>query len=202
MSGLSRATVTRLPRYLRLLDELNEGRDTVSSEELAMAAGVNAANVRRDLSDLGFQGVRGVGYSVPALRDRIRRELGIDKRRRVCIVGAGNLGTALAQYTGLAKTGFDVTAIYDVDERRVGKAIGDVTVRHLSALQGDCREGLFDMAILAVPAKAAQSVTDQLVEAGISSILNFAPVRIQTPQDVPVHQVDLSTELQVLSYYG
>ncbi len=199
---MSRATVARLPRYLRLLESLGGQVETVASEALAEAAGVNAANVRRDLSDLGFQGTRGVGYSVPALRDRIKRELGIESRRQVAIVGAGNLGTALARYTGLSKRGFDVVAIYDIDPARIGEKVGDVTIKPLAKASVDCRAGRFDMAILAVPAGAAQSVADELVDAGISAMLNFAPVRVVVPEDVAAHQVDLSTELQILSYYG
>lgn len=202
MSGVSRATVSRLPRYLRLLDDLEDLKDVVSSEALAAAAGCNPANVRRDLSDLGFQGTRGVGYSVPALRDRIRRELGIEERRQVAIIGAGNLGTALARYHGLKRRGFDVAAVYDVDPSRIGEAVGHVTVQSMSKMASDCRFGCFDIAILAVPSGAAQTVTDQLVEAGIRSILNFAPARVQVPDDVVVRQVDLSTELQILSYYS
>lgn len=202
MTGLSNATVGRLPRYLRLLDDRERAEETVSSEDLADIAGVSAANVRRDLSDLGFQGIRGVGYSVPALRDRIRRELGIQERRLVAIVGAGNLGTALAQYTGLGESGFDVAAIYDVDPDRIGKDIADVQVQHFADMPGDCEGGCFDMAILAVPAGVAQKVAEQLVENGIRSILNFAPSRVAVPQGVALRQVDLSTELQILSYYG
>ncbi len=202
MSGLSRATVSRMPRYLRLLDDIRETQSTVSSGELAEAAGVNSANVRRDLSDLGFQGTRGVGYSVADLRARIQKELGIEGRRRVAIVGAGNLGTALARYNGLRQRGFDVVAVYDVDARRIGSSIGDLMVSDAASIEKDCREGLYDMAILAVPAGAAQNVTDRLVAAGISSVLNFAPVRVSVPPEVPVRQVDLSTELQILSYYG
>lgn len=202
MSGLSRATVSRLPRYLRLLDDLRESQSTVSSGELADAAGVNPANVRRDLSDLGFPGTRGVGYSVADLRSRIKRELGIDGRRRVAIIGAGNLGTALARYSGLSQRGFDVVAIYDVDKGRIGQEVGTIIVKEAAAIGGDCKRGVFEMAILAVPAGAAQQVADQLVRAGVSSILNFAPVRVTVPEEVPVRQVDLSTELQILSYYG
>lgn len=202
MSGLSRATVSRLPRYLRLLDDLEDLKDVVSSDALAAAAGCNAAMVRRDLSDLGFQGTRGVGYSVPALRDRIRRELGIVERRKVAIFGAGNLGTALARYHGLRRRGFDVVAVYDVDPDRVGAALGDLTIQSLAEMPPDRLDGSFDMAILAVPANAAQSVANKLMEAGIKSILNFAPVRIRVPDGVAVRQVDLSTELQILSYYG
>lgn len=202
MSGLSRATVSRMPRYLRLLDDIRETQSTVSSGELAEAAGVNPANVRRDLSDLGFQGTRGVGYSVADLRSRIQRELGIEGRRRVAIVGAGNLGTALARYNGLRQRGFDVVAVYDVDTRRIGSSIGELVVSDAASIEEDCRAGLYDMAILAVPAGAAQNVANRLVTAGISSVLNFAPVRVSVPDEVPVRQVDLSTELQILSYYG
>lgn len=202
MSGLSSATVSRLPRYLRLLDDLEDLKDMVSSDALASAAGCNAAMVRRDLSDLGFQGTRGVGYSVPALRDRIRRELGIEDRRRVAIFGAGNLGTALARYHGLRRRGFDVVAVYDVDPERVGATLGDITIQSFAEMSSDCMDGCFDMAILAVPANAAQVVADKLVAAGIKSILNFAPVRVRIPNGVAVRQVDLSTELQILSYYG
>ena len=202
MSVLSRATVSRLPRYLRLLDDLRESQNTVSSVELADFAGVNPANVRRDLSDLGFQGTRGVGYSVSDLRSRIKKELGIEGRRQVAIIGAGNLGTALARYSGLSNRGFDVVAIYDIDHGRVGQDIGDVTVTDAAQIETDCRDGLFDMAILAVPAGSAQRVANQLVSAGVSSILNFAPIRVVVPEEVPVRQVDLSTELQILSYYG
>lgn len=202
MTELSRATVSRLPRYLRLLDDLRESQATVSSGELADAAGVNPANVRRDLSDLGFQGTRGVGYAVADLRSRIQRVLGIEGRRQVAIVGAGNLGTALARYGGLAQRGFDVVAVYDVDPERIGEKVADVVVSSASSLVEDRRSGLFDMAILAVPAGSAQKVADQLVAAGVASILNFAPVRISVPDEIPVRQVDLSTELQILSYYG
>ncbi len=117
-------------------------------------------------------------------------------------MGAGNLGTALARYSGLRQRGFDVVAVYDVDPERLGQPIGGVEVSHASSIPDDCRLGLFDMAILAVPAGSAQQVADQLVGAGVSSILNFAPVRVNVPESVPVRQVDLSTELQILSYYG
>jgi redox-sensing transcriptional repressor len=202
MSELPRATVVRLPRYLRLLEDVDRSKETVSSDQLAVAAGVNAANVRRDLSYLDFHGVRGVGYSVPALRDRIRQELGISDRRNVAIVGAGNLGRALANYAGLERRGFDVVAVYDKDTRKIGAKAGPAVVRSLEALGGDCKNGAFEMAILAVPASAAQQVADQLVSAGIHSILNFAPVRVEVPEGVSVRQVDLSMELQVLSYYA
>lgn len=188
----------RLPRYLRLLEDLGSSRDTVSSDDLAHAAGANAANVRRDLSHLDFHGVRGLGYSVVELRNRIRTELGIDKRRTVAIVGAGNLGRALANYGGLGRRGFDIVAAYDSDPRRIGESLGQVEIEDIASLE----TARFEMAILAVPANAAQKVTDQLIGVGVSLILNFAPVRVRVPESVTVRQVDLSTELQILSYYG
>ncbi|HET7846981.1 MAG TPA: redox-sensing transcriptional repressor Rex, partial [Acidimicrobiia bacterium] len=142
MMELPKATVVRLPRYLRLLEDL-ESRETVSSEELAEAAGANAANVRRDLSHLDFHGVRGVGYSVVDLRYRIRQELGIADRRKVAIIGAGNLGRALAAYGGLSRRGFDVAAVYDTDTRKVGSKAGRVEVRNLQDMDTDCRGGCF-----------------------------------------------------------
>jgi redox-sensing transcriptional repressor len=202
VSEVPKATVVRLPRYLRLLEDLDSSRDVVSSEELAVAAGANAANVRRDLSHLDFHGVRGIGYSVDELKARIRQELGIANRRRVAIIGAGNLGRALANYGGLSRRGFDVVALYDTDSKKVGSKVGNVIVQHLDELATDCNAETFEMAILAVPGVAAQQVAESLVEHGIHSILNFAPVRVRVPESVSVRQVDLSMELQVLSYYG
>ncbi len=199
---IPKATVVRLPRYLRLLEDLDERRDVISSEELAAAAGANAANVRRDLSHLDFHGVRGIGYSVEELRTRIRQELGIADRQRVAIVGAGNLGRALANYAGLGRRGFDVVALYDTDAKKVGSALGSVEIQHLDSLDVDCKARAFEIAILAVPAVAAQQVAERLVDHGIRSILNFAPVRVKVPETVSVRHVDLSMELQVLSYYG
>lgn len=202
MSELPKATVVRLPRYLRLLEDLSGSRQTVSSDQLAGAAGANAANVRRDLSYLDFHGVRGVGYSVQELRERIRTELGIAERRTVAIIGAGNLGTALANYAGLSRRGFDVVAVYDQEPAKIGASIGPIGVRDIESLVSDYGDGWFEIAILAVPAGAAQGVADLLVEAGVRSILNFAPIRVEVPASVSVRQVDLSMELQVLSYYG
>jgi redox-sensing transcriptional repressor len=202
VNEVPKATVVRLPRYLRLLEDLDVSRDVISSEELAVAAGANAANVRRDLSHIDFHGVRGIGYSVSELKARIRQELGIAERRRVAIIGAGNLGRALANYGGLSRRGFDVVALYDTDSKKIGSKVGSVTIQHLDVLDGDCQGKTFEIAILAVPAVAAQQVAERLVDHGIHSILNFAPVRVKVPETVSVRQVDLSMELQVLSYYG
>jgi redox-sensing transcriptional repressor len=202
VTEVPKATVVRLPRYLRLLEDLDSSREVVSSEELAVAAGANAANVRRDLSHLDFHGVRGIGYSVHELTARIRSELGIASRRRVAIIGAGNLGRALANYGGLSRRGFDVVALYDTDSKKIGSKVGSVIIQHLDVLDSDREAETFEIAILAVPGVAAQQVTERLVKHGIHSILNFAPVRVNVPETVSVRQVDLSMELQVLSYYG
>ena len=192
----------RLPEYLRLLTEsLDAGVSNVSSEELADMAGVNAAKVRKDLSYLGTYGVRGVGYDVEYLIYQVRRELGLDHDWPVVIVGAGNLGQALAGYGGFGQRGFPIAGIVDVDPGKVGMAIGDVTVRNLTELATIVRNGRVSIGVVATPPVAAQDAADRLVSAGVTSILNFAPVLLSVPPAVSVRKVDLSVELQILSYY-
>ena len=176
-------------------------RDSIPSEELAVAADTNAAIVRRDMSLLGFSGVRGVGYDVASLRSHIRAELGLTADVRVAIVGAGNLGRALANYGGFSRRGFRVVALYDIDPEKVGDEVGGVPVRNLTDLPGDSRREGLDIGIIATPGAVAQQVAERLAEAGIRSILNFAPTRVRVGNGIEVRQVDLSTELQILSYY-
>lgn len=195
-----RATIHRLPRYLRALESSGH-RHSVSSEELAEAAFTNAAIVRRDLSLLGFSGVRGVGYEVERLRAHIRAELGITADVQVGIAGAGNLGRALANYGGFGRRGFRVVALYDIDPEKVGEEVAGVPVHHLDQLAGDGRSGRIDIGIIATPGAVAQEVAERFAAAGIRSILNFAPIRVRVPEGVEVRQVDLATELQILSYY-
>lgn len=199
MQDIPRATVGRLARYLQGLEEL--ARSTVSSEDIAVAVGVNAAQVRRDLSYLGHQGVRGVGYDSESLRSAILREMGLIETVGVAIVGAGHLGQALAGYRGFEDRGFSVAGLYDVDPDKVGTAIHDIPIRHIDQLVADGRNGLFQIAIIATPAEAAHEVLARLAEAGIRSILNFAPAVLRPPVSVEVRNVDLSTELQILSFY-
>jgi redox-sensing transcriptional repressor len=199
MQDIPRATVGRLARYLQGLEEL--ARSTVSSEDIAVAVGVNAAQVRRDLSYLGHQGVRGVGYDSESLRSAILREMGLIETVGVAIVGAGHLGQALAGYRGFEDRGFSVAGLYDVDPDKVGTAIHDIPIRHIEQLVADGRNGLFQIAIIATPAEAAHEVLARLAEAGIRSILNFAPAVLRPPVSVEVRNVDLSTELQILSFY-
>lgn len=196
------ATVLRLPVYLRILSELaDEGIDSVSSDRLAELAGVNAAKVRKDLSYLGSYGTRGVGYEVPYLVYQIRRELGLTHDWPVVVVGAGNLGQALAGYGGFGERGFPVAGVVDVDDSKVGSVLGGVRVRHIDELPQIVRAKQVHIGVVAVPAASAQDAADRLVRAGVSSILNFAPVVLNVPRSVEVRKVDLALELQILSYY-
>lgn len=196
------ATVSRLPLYLRILVEVTEqGNKTVSSDVLAELSGVNAAKVRKDLSYLGSYGTRGVGYEVELLMFQISRELGLTQDWAVAIVGFGNLGHALANYKGFGERGFRVAALFDVDESKVGEKAGGLQVRHIDDIPVVVKEKNISIAIIATPALAAQEVAERLIDAGVKSILNFAPQLINAPPDVSVRKVDLSTELQILSFY-
>jgi redox-sensing transcriptional repressor len=196
------ATVGRLPVYLRALVDLAEtGAGTVSSDELAEAVGVNSAKVRKDLSHLGSYGTRGVGYDVAYLIHQIRRELGLTQHWAIAIVGVGNLGQALANYGGFAERGFRVAALVDADPVRVGERIGDLEVRHDDDLPAIVSELDVAIGVIATPAGAAQEVADRLVDAGVRSILNFAPATITVPPGVSVRKVDLAVELQILAFY-
>ena len=196
------ATVARLPLYLRTLMEAAEAHSsTISSERLAELAGVNAAKVRKDLSYLGSLGTRGVGYDVEFLLFEISRELGLTRDWPVVIVGLGNLGHTLANYKGFTARGFQVVGLVDVDPARVGEEIAGVKIRHLDDLPELAREVRPSIGVIATPANVAQDVADRLVKAGVTSILNFAPGVISVPEGVAVRKVDLSIELQILSFY-
>jgi redox-sensing transcriptional repressor len=196
------ASVSRLPIYLRaLVDMAERGTHTISSEALATAAGVNSAKIRKDLSYLGSYGTRGVGYDVEYLIHQISRELGLTQDWAVCIVGIGNLGSALACYSGFAERGFRIAALLDVDPDRVGKVLNGIEIGHFEDVERYVKEEDISIAILAVPAPAAQDVAERLCAAGISSILNFTPRVLTVPPGVSLRKVDLSIELQILSYY-
>jgi redox-sensing transcriptional repressor len=196
------ATVARLPVYLRsLLEVAGTKTVTISSERLAEMAGVNAAKVRKDLSYLGSYGTRGVGYDVEYLLFQISRELGLTQDWPVVIVGIGNLGHALANYKGFSARGFRVVALVDADEGKVGEQVGGIAVRHLDDLPAIAADEGVAIGIVATPASVAQDVADRLVAAGVTSILNFAPSVISVPKGVSLRKVDLSIELQILSFY-
>jgi redox-sensing transcriptional repressor len=196
------ATVARLPVYLRILTEqFEDGAQRMSSDELAVLAGVNAAKVRKDLSYLGSYGTRGVGYDVEYLVYQIRRELGLTHDWPVIIVGAGNLGQALAGYGGFAERGFPVGGIGDVDEAKVGTVVAGVRVRHLSELAQVVHSRHISIGVIATPAATGQDAADALVAAGVTSILNFASTVLSVPHGISVRKVDLAVELQILSYH-
>jgi redox-sensing transcriptional repressor len=194
--------VARLPLYYRALLETSDQQvGTVSSERLAELAGVNAAKVRKDLSYLGSYGTRGVGYDVEFLLHQISRELGLTQDWPVVIVGVGNLGHALANYRGFGARGFRVVALVDADPAKVGRKVGGLKVDALDDLPRVVKERDIAIGIVATPATAAQEVADRLVEAGVTSILNFAPTVVTVPRGVSLRKVDLATELQILSFY-
>ena len=196
------ATVARLPVYLRALTTLSEqGTATCSSEELAAAAGVNSAKLRKDLSYLGSYGTRGVGYDVEYLRYQIARQIGVTQDWPVVIVGIGNLGHALANYSGFRSRGFRVVALLDADPDRHQETVAGVDVRPFNDLGQIVREHGVAIGVIATPALAAQDVADEMVAAGIRSILNFAPTVLSVPEGVDVRKVDLSIELQILAYH-
>jgi redox-sensing transcriptional repressor len=196
------ATVARLPVYLQILVEQAEaGVENISSEGLAELAGVNAAKVRKDLSYLGSYGTRGVGYEVAYLVYQIRRELGLDHDWPVVIVGAGNLGQALAGYGGFNERGFPVAGIVDIDPDKVDAVVGGARVRPLDELAQIVAAKNVSIGVIATPPAAAQDAADRLVKAGVTSILNFAPVVLSVPVGITVRKVDLAVELQILSYH-
>ena len=173
------ATVARLPVYLQILtDQADEGVDNLSSDQLAALAGVNSAKVRKDLSYLGSYGTRGVGYEVPYLVYQIRRQLGLTHDWPVVIVGAGNLGQALAGYGGFSERGFPVGGLVDIDEAKVGTVVGGVRVRHIDELPQLVQSKRISIGVVATPPSGSQDAADRMVAAGITSILNFAPVML------------------------
>lgn len=194
--------MARLPRYLQALIAAGDtGQSTISSQGLARAAGVNSAIVRKDLSHLGALGRRGVGYQVGSLVEEISTVLGLSTERSVAIVGLGNLGRALAAYDGFDRRGFRIVALLDADPAKVGTSIGDLQIESMDDLQKIVDERGVQIAVLATPAQHAQEAADALTAAGVGAILNFAPVHLDAPEDVTVRRVDLSTELQILSFY-
>jgi redox-sensing transcriptional repressor len=202
-SGIPEATVARLPVYLRALYGLAErGISTVASDELAAAAGVNSAKLRKDLSHLGSYGIRGVGYDVDYLVYQVSRTLGLTQDWPVVIVGAGNLGRALANYGGFLTRGFRISAMLDADPAIVGTRIAKLTVRHVDELEAVVARHKVAIGVIATPAGSAQAVCDRLVSVGVTSVLNFAPLVLSVPEGVDVRKVDLSIELQILAFHA
>ena len=196
------ATVARLPVYLRGLAALaNDGIETVSSEQTSAIAGANAEYVRKDLSILGSYGKRGVGYEVDFLIEQIRRVLGAGDSVSVVIVGAGNLGRALTYYGGFASGGFPIKGLVDTSPEVIGQEVAGITVKPFEKLKDVVQKNSCTLGIIATPATAAQLVADQLFDAGIYSILNFAPGLVAVPESVTLRKVDLATELHILAFH-
>lgn len=197
------ASLARLTIYLRALSVLlADGIERVSSDELAEAAGVNSPKLRKDLSYLGSYGTRGVGYDVSYLSEQIAAALGLTRNWRVAIIGAGNLGRALAGYPGFGSRGFEVVALFDADQLVIGQEVGWLRVSSVDDMDNVLVRTRTNMVVLSVPAEVAQDLCDRVIAAGITSILSFAPVVLQVPDHVQVRKVDMATELQILAYHA
>jgi len=201
MRKISEPTVRRLSLYLQYLEQaLDQNRATASSEELARRSGATAAQVRKDLSFFGSFGKRGMGYEVPELVTRLREILGLQRGYRVVLVGAGKIGGALVHYEGFKRRGFQVSAIYDRDPKKIGSRSNGLVIRDVKQLEADLKKEPTDIAIVVTPGEAAQEVADRLVNAGVKALLNFAPVQLKVPKDVEVKTVNMAQELEALSY--
>ena len=194
-------SLNRLPLYYRYLLEAQELRlAVVSSEMLGDAAGVPAAQVRKDLAYLGEFGRPGVGYDVAEMRDKLARQLGLDVEREVIVVGAGRLGSAISAYRGFATYGLHIAALFDNNLDRVGARVGDLEVLDVSQLQGFVQDHSIQIAILTVPATEAQAVAEKLVSAGITAVMNFAPAKLELPAGRVVSNEDLAARLATLVF--
>ncbi len=201
MRNIADNTVRRLSLYLLFLEDFQlQGSATVSSEALAARGGTTSAQVRKDLSFFGSFGKRGLGYSVPQLIKRLREILGLGQRYRVVVVGAGKIGSALAQYRGFSERGFGIVAIFDNDPAKIGQPWNGLVVRDVANLEAESAALRPDIAVIVTPGEAAQPIADRLVKCGVTAILNFAPVPLQVPDEVTVKAVNLVLELEALSY--
>ena len=198
---ISESAVRRLSLYLRILEDLErKGQNTVSSEEMSGRSATTAAQVRKDLSLFGSFGKRGLGYAVTELAERLKKILGLDRRWRVALVGAGRIGSALVEYSGFAERGYDVVAIFDSDASKVGGKWGGLCVRDISEFEAVSNDESVEMVILAIPVEAVPSVMEHVETAGIRGILNFAPTKLKVPLGVAVKDVNMVMELEALSF--
>jgi redox-sensing transcriptional repressor len=200
---ISELTTSRLSLYLRCLDELaSEGVERISSKAMAEQFALNSAQIRKDLAYFGEFGVRGVGYSINDLRRQLRQILGLNVNRKVAIVGAGNLGLALATYGGFNVNGFHIVGIFDNDPKKIGLATrSGLTIQDANTLRTAIKNQLVEIVVLAVPALIAEQVFEDVTSAGVRAVLNFAPVRLQPRAGVKIKNVDFSISLESLSYY-
>ena len=199
---ISELTTNRLSVYLRCLNDLAaKGAKTVSSNTLADRFHLNSAQIRKDLAYFGEFGVRGVGYKIDSLRDHLTHILGLDKEHRVCIIGAGRLGTALADYYGFRKANFTVAALFDADAKKIGKKVGNVEILDIKNFAAVVKRDKIEVAVIAVPAVNAQIALERIIKAGIKAVMNFAPVALKASNDVKLKTIDLTTSLESLSYF-
>jgi redox-sensing transcriptional repressor len=201
MARISESTVRRLSHYYRVLEEVQaEGRRMISSHRLAEREGITSAQVRKDLSNFGSFGRRGLGYNVEHLREEIRAILGLERRWRVILAGAGNIGAALLSYRGFEKQGFDIVAVYDRDPARIGQRLGRHVIADIATLRDAKGDSGLDIGVVATPIQAAQEVADIMVKAGVRGILNFAPRKLFVPAHVTLRTVDMAMEFESLSF--
>ena len=202
MKKISDSTISRLSTYYRTLSNLiDQGVETVSSEQIAEINNITSAQVRKDLSFFGSFGKRGLGYNTKDLREQIARILGLQKKWNVALVGIGNIGRALIDYAEFKKQGFIIKALFDNDPQKVGREVGGLKIEHMDNACNVIKKQKIEIAIIAVPARVAQSVVDSLVECGVKAFLNFAPITIKVPNDVMVKNENMSIELEALSYF-
>jgi redox-sensing transcriptional repressor len=194
--------IGRLPIYLRALQRMaDKGVQTTSSQELGERVGISAAQIRKDISQFGEFGKQGTGYRISFLIDKLREILKIDRMWDVAVVGAGDMGHALARYPGFVNRGFRIAMVFDNDQQKVGQQIGEFIVQDASGMIETIQEAGIKVAMLTVPASAAQAVTDMLVKAGVQAILNYAPISLTVPENVRVQHIDPATHLQRMTYY-
>lgn len=199
---ISELTTNRLSIYLRCLNELSaNGTKTVSSDKLAKLFHLNSAQIRKDLACFGEFGVRGVGYYVDELCEQLTKILGLDRNHRVAIIGAGRLGMALADYYGFTQTNFDVLALFDADEEKIGSKVGEVPVFDIAEFKSVIEQRKIDVAVIAVPANYAQGVLETVSSAGIKAVMNFAPTPLRVDPDIKLKSIDLTISLESLSYF-
>jgi len=201
MRRIADSTVRRLSLYLRFLEEFeHQGQATVSSDALATRGGTTSAQVRKDLSFFGSFGKRGLGYPVQELAAKLRGILGLDRPYRLAVVGAGKIGSALVQYRGFRQRGFQIIAIFDNDPAKTGRTFDGLQVRSTSDLETVLSADPVDIGVIVVPGDQAQSVAERLVQCGVKAILNFAPAQLTVPEDISLKNVNLTLELEALSF--
>lgn len=202
MSSIPDIVIGRLPIYLRALNQMiQEDKEFTSSHELAERLGISSAQIRKDLSHFGEFGKQGTGYNIAYLYDQIRRILKVDREWLMAVVGVGDLGRAIAHYRGFQARGFRVAALFDADPTKIGEQIGNLTVLPMDQMQSEIQRQKIKVAMVSVPANQAQAVANQLIQAGVRALLNYAPITLSVPQGVYVQYIDPAAHLQHMTYY-